>query len=227
MNSRRLYRSADDRILAGVAGGVAAYFDIDPVIVRVIWFLSVFFSGSLTFWAYVVMAIVVPAEPANWQAPSPWAPGGAPVGGAGFEPGVPGAMPASYAPASDPGAPTASADPGTASTADPQTAGQGVPPTPGVAPAPGGWWANDWRSQWRQDRWQQRTERWQMRAERRSHERGGAGLVFGLLLILVGGMLAWHQIDPAFDLNITWPVAVIALGVILVVSSVRLGGKDQ
>jgi len=32
---------------------------------------------------------------------------------------------------------------------------------------------------------------------------------------------------PAFDLNITWPVAVIALGVILVVSSVRLGGKDQ
>jgi len=135
MNSRRLYRSADDRILAGVAGGVAAYFDIDPVIVRVIWFLSVFFSGSLTFWAYVVMAIVVPAEPANWQAPSPWAPGGAPVGGAGFEPGVPGAMPASYAPASDPGAPTASADPGTASTADPQTAGQGVPPTPGVAPA--------------------------------------------------------------------------------------------
>ena len=48
MNSRRLYRSAYDRILAGVAGGVAAYFDVDPVIVRVIWFLSVFFSGSLT-----------------------------------------------------------------------------------------------------------------------------------------------------------------------------------
>ena len=34
MNPRRLYRSVDDRILAGVAGGVAAYFDVDPVIVH-------------------------------------------------------------------------------------------------------------------------------------------------------------------------------------------------
>jgi phage shock protein C len=213
MNTRRLYRSADDRILAGVAGGVAAYFDVDPVIVRIIWFLSVFFSGSLTFWAYVIMAIVVPPEPASWPAPSPWAPGGAPV--SGFVPPAP-----DGAPYADPGAPTPSGDPGTASAADPQPNATGVPPmpTPGVAPAAGGWWGNDWRSQ-------RRAERWQRRADRR--ERGGAGLVFGLLLILVGGLLAWHQIDPAFDLNITWPVVVIAFGAILVVSSLRVGGKDS
>ena len=65
MNPRRLYRSADDRILAGVCGGVAAYFDVDPVIVRIIWFLSVFFTGSLTFWAYLIMIVVVPIEPAG------------------------------------------------------------------------------------------------------------------------------------------------------------------
>jgi hypothetical protein len=45
--------------------------------------------------------------------------------------------------------------------------------------------------------------------------------VFGLLLILVGGLLALHQIDPNFDVNITWPVVIIAFGLILVVSSIR------
>ncbi|MSR76363.1 MAG: PspC domain-containing protein, partial [Candidatus Ryanbacteria bacterium] len=32
---RKLHRSADDRILAGVCGGIAEYFDIDPVLVRI------------------------------------------------------------------------------------------------------------------------------------------------------------------------------------------------
>jgi hypothetical protein len=34
-------------------------------------------------------------------------------------------------------------------------------------------------------------------------------------------MLAWHQFDPNFDVNLTWPVLVIALGAILVISSIR------
>jgi phage shock protein C len=220
MNSRRLFRSADDRILAGVAGGVANYFDVDPVIVRIIWFLSVFISGSLTFWAYVVMAIVVPVEPANWPAPSPWVPGGAPIAtGPNFVPSTPGA-----APAADPGAPTASGDAGTAPTSDSQAANPGMP----QAPAAGGW-AGGWTGGWGGSDWrsQRRAERWQRRAERRSHERSSPGLVFGLLLILVGGLLAWHQIDPTFDLNITWPIVVIAFGAILVVSSLHVGGKGN
>ena len=103
MNPRRLYRSADDRILAGVCGGVAAYFDVDPVIVRIIWFLSVFFTGSLTFWAYLIMIVVVPIEPAEWPPQSPWAPGGAPVGGACAPPRRAG--PRSRTPASSPSRP--------------------------------------------------------------------------------------------------------------------------
>jgi phage shock protein C len=219
VNQRRLYRSADDRILAGVAGGVAAYFDVDPVIVRIIWFLSVFFTGTLTFWAYLIMIIVVPIEPAEWPSQSPWAPGGAPVGyGSSFVPPTPGATPAA-----EPGTQTTSAESGTAPTAGPSATTTGTP----SAPAPGGWWGNDWRSQWRQERWQQRTERWQQRAERRrEHEYGGPGLVFGLLLILVGGMLAWHQIDPRIDLNLTWPIVIIAVGAILVFSSFRFRGRS-
>jgi len=213
VDPRRLYRSADDRILAGVAGGVAAYFDVDPLIVRIIWFLSMFFTGSLTFWVYVAMAIVVPLEPAEWPPQSPWAPGGGPSGYATYDPPTAGA-----APASGPGASAGPAAPGGVPGTDPNAAAPGTPPTP----APAGWWSNDWRSQWRQERWQQRAEHWQQRAERREyHEHGGPGLVFGLLLILVGGMLAWHQFDPSFDLNLTWPILVIALGAILVVSSFR------
>lgn len=227
MNPRRLYRSVDDRILAGVAGGVAAYFDVDPVIVRIIWFLSIFFTGSLTFWAYIVMIFVVPLEPSEWPAQSPWAPGGAPAGyAAAYTP------PTTTAPAGEAGA---------APTADAQAAGGAAPdatgapatgpaPTPGMppagAPAPGWGWGYDWRTQRQQERWQRRAERWQQRAERHEYRSyGGPSLVFGLLLILVGGMLAWHQVDPNFDLNITWPVAVIAFGALLVVSSLRFRGK--
>lgn len=221
MNPRRLYRSADDRILAGVAGGVAAYFDVDPVIVRIIWFLSIFFTASLTFWAYLIMIIVVPLEPSSWPQQSPWAPGGGP-----------GSYPAGYtAPvtaATDAGAGAAAGGEAGASAGfteagtGPAAAPGAVPGTPPAAgPVPGGWWGNDWRSQWRQERWQARAERWQQRAERHERAYGGPGLVFGLMLILVGGMLAWHQFDPNFDLNVTWPVVLIAFGGILVVSSLR------
>ena len=85
-----------------------------------------------------------------------------------------------------------------------------MPGTPGQAA--GGAWATDWRSIRRQQRLQRRAER--------HHDRNPA-LVFGLLLILVGGLLAWHQIDPHFDLGLTWPIVVIAFGALLIVTSIR------
>jgi phage shock protein C len=58
---KRLYRSSRDRVLWGVCGGLGRYFNIDPVIVRVIFVLTIFFGG-LGIIAYIVMAIVVPNE---------------------------------------------------------------------------------------------------------------------------------------------------------------------
>jgi phage shock protein C len=60
--NRRLSRCRQDRLIAGVASGVAEYFDIDPTIVRLLWILSVFFGG-LGLFLYVAMAIIVPLEP--------------------------------------------------------------------------------------------------------------------------------------------------------------------
>jgi phage shock protein C len=62
----RLYRSRDDRVLAGVAGGVAEYFDLDPSLVRVGWAV-LFFAGGFGLLLYIIMAIVVPEEP-EWRA---------------------------------------------------------------------------------------------------------------------------------------------------------------
>lgn len=60
--NRRLYRCRHDRRLAGVAAGVAEFFDLDPTVVRVVWFLSIFFGG-LGLFLYIAMALIVPLEP--------------------------------------------------------------------------------------------------------------------------------------------------------------------
>ena len=60
-NTRRLYRSRDDRMVAGVCAGLAEYIDIDPTIVRLLFVLGLF-AGGATFWAYIVMMLVVPEE---------------------------------------------------------------------------------------------------------------------------------------------------------------------
>ncbi len=58
---RRLYRSRSDRVLLGVCGGLANYFDMDPVLVRIIFVLLIFAHG-LGILAYIVMAVLVPLE---------------------------------------------------------------------------------------------------------------------------------------------------------------------
>lgn len=74
MNPRRLYRSRRDRQMAGVAGGIAEYLDVDPTVVRILWILSIFFGG-FGILLYIIMAFIVPLEPIAGP-PSGWSPGG-------------------------------------------------------------------------------------------------------------------------------------------------------
>ena len=57
---KRLYRSVDDRMIAGVCGGIADYFDIDPSLVRLLFVFGFFVTGSGLLWAYLIMMIIVP-----------------------------------------------------------------------------------------------------------------------------------------------------------------------
>src|SRR5271157_1426381 len=65
----RLYRSGKDRMIWGVCGGLAQYFDIDPSIVRLIFILAIF-CGGLGIVAYIILAIVVPREGSQAGEPS-------------------------------------------------------------------------------------------------------------------------------------------------------------
>lgn len=58
--AKRLTRSKDKKI-AGVAAGLANYFDIDPTIVRIL-FVVIFFAGGASLLAYLIMWIVMPVE---------------------------------------------------------------------------------------------------------------------------------------------------------------------
>lgn len=62
MNEKRLYRSKKDRMIAGVCGGIAEYFGIDPVLVRLIA-LVLAVSGGGGILAYLILWIVVPENP--------------------------------------------------------------------------------------------------------------------------------------------------------------------
>jgi phage shock protein PspC (stress-responsive transcriptional regulator) len=57
---KRLYRDPDHRMLGGVCSGVAAFFDLDTTLVRVIFVALLAFAGA-GFWLYIVLWIVAPA----------------------------------------------------------------------------------------------------------------------------------------------------------------------
>lgn len=59
--ARRFLRSRDDRVVAGVAGGLGRYFDIDPVIVRIAFAITILFGG-LGVVAYIAAALFVPSD---------------------------------------------------------------------------------------------------------------------------------------------------------------------
>ena len=67
---KKLYRLNSERKIAGICAGLGAYFAIDPVIVRLLFLISVFFGG-IGIAAYVIMWILVPpsdALPAGFNA---------------------------------------------------------------------------------------------------------------------------------------------------------------
>lgn len=60
-NIRQLYRSREHRIIAGVCGGIADYFHVDPTLIRILWVFLIFFMGGGIL-AYIVAWIIIPEE---------------------------------------------------------------------------------------------------------------------------------------------------------------------
>jgi len=58
---KRLLRSNENKILFGVCSGMGKYFDIDPVIIRII-FIILLFTGGSGFLAYIIAIFIIPEE---------------------------------------------------------------------------------------------------------------------------------------------------------------------
>ena len=63
--NKRLYKSSSDRMIAGVCGGIAAYFNVDPTLVRLAWVVLGTLGGCGII-AYILAAIIIPMDPAGY-----------------------------------------------------------------------------------------------------------------------------------------------------------------
>jgi phage shock protein C len=211
--TERLYRSPTDRVIAGVAGGLAVWLNVDPSLVRIAWVLLAIVSGGIFVLVYFVMMIVVPLPPPGWV-PQPRGS----AGGPGWSPTQPGA---GAVPGWDPG--TGASWDATGAQGAPAPGGWAPPggssgPAPG-GPGPGGWApppggptaSSGWTTPPAQPQW-----------VAPKVDSGAAGIVAGVILVLVG---AWFLVDQYLDIDwdLVWPVAVIALGAVLIVAAMRRG----
>ena len=148
----RLYRSRHDRMLAGVAGGLAEMWGADPSLVRVIWALLVIFTGGIALLVYIVMALVIPDEPLDLDVPA-----------------------AAAGEAPSPEARAAALAAREARVAARRESGGGFP----------------------------------------------AGAVLGGFLIILGGFFLAREFLPQIDFDWFWPLILVGLGLLLVVSALR------
>lgn len=62
---RKLYRSRNERMIAGVCGGIGEYFGIDPTLIRLLFVVATLLGGPAGPLAYLIFLIVVPNQPSE------------------------------------------------------------------------------------------------------------------------------------------------------------------
>ena len=60
---KRLYRSSDNRVFAGICGGLGEYFDVDPTVVRVVYVLLSLLTAFMGILLYIILLFVMPNRP--------------------------------------------------------------------------------------------------------------------------------------------------------------------
>jgi phage shock protein PspC (stress-responsive transcriptional regulator) len=238
--SDRLYRSRDERFLAGVAGGIAERLDLDPSLVRIVWVVLVPLTGFFALLVYAVMAIVVPEDPrrrTDWWLPDArdWQPSSAAMpdiatstgsvpAGAGalatstFASGpfatpatATGPVPRPVAPPPPPGPP--SWVPPAAPASDPRPPAAMAASTPRAATARSGPRASMVASG-------PPAAPAAAPARRTDRGPGSASLVVGGLLILAGCWFLVREFLPDLEPSRFWPIAIVAIGLVLLLAAV-------
>ena len=55
-----LYKSQSNKMIFGVCGGLSASTGVDASIIRIVFLLGAIFSGSILFWIYLLLGIILP-----------------------------------------------------------------------------------------------------------------------------------------------------------------------
>lgn len=55
-------KKSRNKVLFGVCGGISDYSGIDVTIIRILFILGIIFSGSILFWAYLILALIIPTD---------------------------------------------------------------------------------------------------------------------------------------------------------------------
>jgi phage shock protein PspC (stress-responsive transcriptional regulator) len=242
--TERLYRHPTDRVIAGVAGGLATWLNIDPSLVRIAWVLLAIFSGGAFVLVYIVMMIVVPLPPPGWV-PRPRDAGrSGPSGGWG-----------------QPGSSAGWGQPGSSATWGPTAAPGGAPnAAPGYGEAPHGGWdqpaAPAWgdpaapaagtgldaagtgldaagyprpadAASWGPAASSGHVPGWGANTAPTTGswsapKPGNAGIVAGVVLV---GLGVWFLVDQyvSIDWDLLWPVAIMVLGGALIAGALVRG----
>ena len=63
MRTKKLYRSNENKIFAGICGGLGEYIDVDPTVLRFIWILIIIFTAIFPgLIAYILAIFIIPKE---------------------------------------------------------------------------------------------------------------------------------------------------------------------
>ena len=62
LKGKKLYRSRSNRMIAGVCGGIGEYLDIDPTVVRLLWFILSLASMGAGALVYIIAWIIIPEK---------------------------------------------------------------------------------------------------------------------------------------------------------------------
>ena len=62
---KKLYKSAENKMIAGVCGGIGEYLNVDPTAVRVLWAI-IACCGGVGIAAYIICAVIMPNAPSGY-----------------------------------------------------------------------------------------------------------------------------------------------------------------
>jgi phage shock protein PspC (stress-responsive transcriptional regulator) len=62
---KQLQRTSTNRMIAGVCGGLGEYSNVDPTLIRLVAVLLLFLTGPGIILAYLIMALIIPEQPAK------------------------------------------------------------------------------------------------------------------------------------------------------------------